>query len=266
MVMIVGVLLSAGIAAGADVTVSGSTTVEPLAERCAEQFNEQQTEIKVSVTNGGSAEGIKNVAEESSDIGMTSREVTPEEVVIYGDNFQGSIVAHDAVCIVVSKNVYEAGITELSQEDIIAIYNGNISNWMDLGGPDEEILVVTMTTGSGTRDTFNEFVMGSVDAETTGADMECYNNSEVMNTVNITDSAIAYIPMNFVQKGGLFPIAYEGVLPSVETIKDESYPLARSLHMYTWGEPDPDELAFLDFVLSEDGQSVAEELGFAPAN
>ena len=183
MVMIVGVLLSAGIAVGGNVTVSGSTTVEPLADKCAEQFNEQQTEIEVSVTSGGSEEGIKNVAKESSDIAMASREVKPEEIVIYGDNFQESLVAHDAVCIVVSKSIYEAGITKLGQEDISAIYNGNISNWKDLGGPDEEILVVTMTMGSGTRDTFNEVVMGSVEAETPGSDMECYSNSEIMNTM-----------------------------------------------------------------------------------
>ncbi len=264
-VLIVAFLVAAQTAAA--LSVSGSTTVLPFGAQCAEEFNAMQDDVDVSVTGGGSGVGIKNIAEGISDIAMASRQVKDSEKEAYPDEeFVESPISHDAVCIAVSKAVYDAGVTGLSQEDVMAIYNGEITNWADLGGEDEEIYVLAREVGSGTRDTFNEMVMGSTEAETAGVKTNVGSNAEMKSAITGSDKAIGYLGLNYVQDGDLGVVAYEGVEPSTETIKDGFYPLARELYMYTYGEPSEDAQTFLDFVTGEDGQAIAEELGFVSIN
>lgn len=260
-VLIAAFFVAAGSAAA--LSVSGSTTVLPFGALCAEEFNAMQDDVQVSVTGGGSGVGIKNVAEGISDVAMASRAVKDSEKEAYPDEeFVETPVAYDAVCIAVSKAVYDAGVTDLSQDDVMAIYNGEITNWADLGGDDEEIYVLGREVGSGTRDTFNEMVMGSIEAETLGVRTNVGSNAEMKTAITGSDKAIGYLGLNYVMDGDLGVVAYEGVEPSAETIKDDSYSLARELYMYTYGEPSEDASAFLEFVTGEDGQAIAEELGF----
>ena len=264
-VLMVALFAAAGSAAA--LSVSGSTTVLPFGAQCAEEFNEMQSDIEVSVTGGGSGVGIKNVAEDISDLAMASRPVKDSEKEAYPDEeFVETLIAYDAVCIAVSAAVYDSGVTELSQEDVMAIYNGEITNWADLGGDDAEIYVLGREVGSGTRDTFNEMVMGSAEAETPGVTTFHGSNAEVKTAITSSDSAIGYLGLNYVLDGDLGVIAYEGVEPSSETVKDMSYPLARELYMVTYGEPSEEAQTFLDFVTGEDGQAIAEELGFVSIN
>lgn len=260
-VLMAAFLLAAGSAAA--LSVSGSTTVLPFGVQCAEEFNAAQSAVQVSVTGGGSGVGIKNVAEGISDVAMASRPVKDSEKEAYPDEeFVEILVAYDAVCIAVSQAVYDAGVTELSAEEVRAIYNGEITSWAQLGGDDEEIYVLGREVGSGTRDTFNEMVMGSDKAETPGVTTSHGSNAEVKTAITSSDSAIGYLGLNYVLDGDLGVIAYEGVEPSSETVKDMSYPLARELYMVTYGESSEESQAFLDFVTGEDGQAIAEELGF----
>ena len=246
------------------VSIAGSTTVMPLAEACSEEFNAIQDEIHVSLTGGGSGVGIKNVAQGLADIAMASRQVKPEEKATYGDDFQEFLVAYDAIAIVVSPAVYDSGISELSQDDVKAIYDGNISNWDELGDLNENIYVVAREVGSGTRDTFNSMIMGSEEAETLGVHTFHGSNAEVKTAVASSDKGIGYLGLNYAQDGKVGVIAYEGFKPSAETIRDGYYPLARSLYMYTKGQPNENAQKFLDFVLSDEGQTIAQEVGFVP--
>ena len=262
-VLIVALFVAASSAAS--LSVSGSTTVLPFGVQCAEEFNAMQSEVVVSVTGGGTGVGIKNIAEGISDVAMASREVKDSEKESFPDEeFVETLIAYDAVCIAVSQAVYDSGVTELSQEEVQAIYNGDITNWADLGGDDEDIYVLGREAGSGTRDTFNEMVMGSAEAETPGVATYHGSNAEVKTAITSSHKAIGYLGLNYVLEGEIRAVAYEGVLPSAETIKDDSYPLARELYMYTYGEPGDDASAFLDFVTGEDGQEIAEKLGFVP--
>ncbi|MCR3883571.1 phosphate ABC transporter substrate-binding protein [Methanotrichaceae archaeon M04Ac] len=268
--VLAGVLMVAFLAAAQSATalsVSGSTTVLPFGAVCAEEFNAVQSAIHVSVTGGGSGVGIKNVAEGNSDVAMASRHVKDSEKEAYPDEeFVEILVAYDAVCIAVSQAVYDAGVTDLSQEDVQAIYNGDITNWADLGGDDARIYVLGREVGSGTRDTFNEMVMGSAEAETPGVTTNHGSNAEIKTAITRSDKAIGYLGLNYVLDGDLVAIAFEGVSPSVETIKDGSYSLARDLIMVTYGEATPEARAFLEFVTGDDGQVIAEELGFVSIN
>jgi len=151
-------------------SVVGSTSALPFAKTCAEEFNLLQDELSVFVTGSGTGVGIKSLASRIADIALASREVKIEEVEIYCDRFEPFPIAIDAVCIAVSRDVYEGEIREISHHQLSSIYNGEIESWKDLGGPDEPIAAIAREEGSGTRDVFNEVVMGRPDHETPGAD------------------------------------------------------------------------------------------------
>jgi phosphate transport system substrate-binding protein len=125
--------------------------------------------------------------------------------------------------------------------------------------------VVAREVGSGTRDTFNEMVMGSAAAETPGVTTYHGSNAEVKTAVTNSDKAIGYVGMNYVEGGALRAIiAYEGVMSTEETIKDGSYPLSRALNLYTFGDPSPNAEKFIYFILSDEGQNIVEDSGFVP--
>lgn len=246
-------------------TVTGSTTVMPLVEICAEEFNMLQDEVMVTVSGvGGSGVGIKNVASGFSDIGMSSRELRADEIELYGDNFSEYLIGYDAICIAVSKSIYDAGVTNISRSQLREIYNGNVTNWRELGGPERDIYAVARMVGSGTGDLFNEMVMGDLETETLGADTYTQNNAEMKTAITKNDKAIGYLGFNYVQDGNLSAVAYEGVFPTTESIKSDAYPLSRPLYVMTWNEPDSGEEAFIEFLLGDEGQSIVEEIGFLP--
>jgi len=247
------------------VTVTGSTTVMPLVEICAEEFNMLQDEVMVTVSGvGGSGVGIKNVASGFSDIGMSSRELRADEIELYGDNFSEYLIGYDAICIAVSQSIYDAGVTNSSRSQLREIYNGNVTNWRELGGPERDIYAVARMVGSGTGDLFNEMVMGDLETETLGADTYTQNNAEMKTAITKNDKAIGYLGFNYVQDGNLSAVAYEGVFPTTESIKSDAYPLSRPLYVMTWNEPDSGEEAFIEFLLGDEGQSIVEEIGFLP--
>ena len=246
------------------VRVSGSTTVLPLAEGGAEAFNADQSEYQVIVTGGGTGVGIKNIAEGNSEIGMASREVTSDEISQFGDKFEENMVGYDGIVIAVSKQISEAGVTALTKDQVKEIYNGEINNWKDLGGPDEQILVVAREQGSGTRDTFNEDIMDDKKAETPGVNTVAGSNAEIRTALTGSDSAIGYLGFSYAEDGAVGVITLDGVTPTSETIKDGSYELARKLYFYTFGDATKGAQAFIEFMTDADGQKVAEEYGFVP--
>ena len=265
------VILLAGIAGEAResiVVVSGSSTVMPLAELAAEEFNIMQDGYAVNVKSGGSGVGIVDVAEGRSDIAMASREVKLEERQRYETptlRFIEQTVGYDAICLVVSEDVYDSGITSLTIDEVRRIYSGDIANWKDLGGPDMEIFAIGRRPGSGTRDTFNEIIMGSREAETPGVSYDCGESSEVKFSTRKSDNAIGYMGYSFVMNGDTRVASLDGVAPTVENIKSGAYPLARKLYFVTLGKPTPGAKAFIDYILSPVGQNIAIENGFIPA-
>ncbi|MFO7793342.1 MAG: substrate-binding domain-containing protein, partial [Candidatus Saliniplasma sp.] len=135
-----------------EVTVTGSSTVLPIAETAAEEFNKEHDDIQVSVSGGGSGYGINAIIEGTADIGMASRDIKQSEIDEVPDVVEHT-VARDGLAIIVSKSVYDAGIQDLTQQQVIDIYSGDITNWDELGGPDEDIYVVERADTSGTYGT-----------------------------------------------------------------------------------------------------------------
>jgi len=251
------------VASAHDVTVSGSSTVMPLAEVAAEQFNVQQKDYVVTVSAGGTGAGILGIAERKNDIAMASREVTEDERQRFGDSFEEFLVGLDGISLAVSDKVYLAGVTGLSRQQVKDIYSGNITNWKELGGPDAEIYVISREEGSGTRDNFNKVVLGSRDAETPGVDTVAFGGAEVKTAISGSDKAIGYLGFNYLG-GGVAGIAFNGVAPSYDNIKLDLYELHRHLYFYTFGKPTNGAQAFIDFVQGSEGQKMAAEEGFIP--
>ena len=253
-----------GKGAAEKVIITGSSTVLPLVEASAEAFNARQNVCQVAVTGGGTGAGITAIAGGRSDVAMASREVTADELRKYGDKFQQFDIGYDGVVVVVSKAIHDAGIKGLTTEQARKIYAGEIKNWKELGGPDAGIYVIGREQGSGTRDTFNEAIMGDTKAETAGVATTATGSSEVKTAIMGSDSAIGYLGFSYMQGSKIAAIAIDGVMPGMQSIKDGSYKLQRHLYLYTLGESASCARAFIDFVISAEGQKIAEENGFIP--
>ena len=246
-----------------DVTISGSSTVMPLAEVAAEEFNVLQKDYVVTVSAGGTGAGILGIAERKNDIAMASREVTEDERQRFGDSFEEFLVDLDGISLAVSDEVYNAGVNGLSWQQVRDIYSGNITNWKEVGGPDTDIYVISREEGSGTRDNFNEVVLGSRDAETPGVDTVAFGGAEVKTAISGSDKAIGYLGFNYLG-GGVHGIAFNGVMPNYDNIKLDLYELHRHLYFYTFGKPSDGAQAFIDFVQGPQGQKIAAQEGFIP--
>ncbi|MDD1736793.1 MAG: phosphate ABC transporter substrate-binding protein [Methanothrix sp.] len=249
------------------VDISGSSTVMPLAELAAEEFNLMQEVYRVNVKSGGSGVGIVDLAEGRADIAMTSRDLKLEERQRYETptaHFAEQVIGYDAICLVVSPAVYDFGVTSLTRDQVRQIYSGSIVNWAELGGPNLGIFAVGRRPGSGTRDTFNEIIMGSREAETPGVAYDSGESSEVKFSTQRSDNAIGYMGYSFVMRGDARVISLDGIYPSIENIKNGSYPLARKLYFVTLGRPSSGAMAFIDYVLSPAGQQIAIDNGFIP--
>ena len=250
-------------ASARDVTVSGSSTVMPLAEAAAEEFNVQQKDYLVTVSAGGTGAGILGIAERKNDIALASREVTEDERQRFGDSFEEFLVGLDGISLAVSDEVYLAGVKGLSRQQVKDIYSGNITNWKEVGGPDEDIYVISREEGSGTRDNFNEVVLGRRDAQTPGVDTVAMGGAEVKTAISGSYKAIGYLGFNYLGSG-VAGIAFNGVMPNYENIKLDIYELHRHLYFYTFGKPTDGAQAFIDFVQGPQGQRIAAKEGFIP--
>lgn len=244
------------------VSIVGSSTVLPIAQQCAEKFNDDHDDIQVTVKGGGSGAGIDALGQGTADVGMASRPIKQSEIDEYPDtDFTDNVVAKDGVAVIVSKQVYNGGVTGLTTQQVIDIYEKTITNWKDIGGPDETIFVVEREEGSGTRDTF----MDALGLEDTDADSAKDGNSKVKTSVKTSNNAIGYVGLGYV--GDDTPaVKLDGVMPSESTIASGDYSITRSLHMYTDGEPKGAVKEYLDYVLSDEGQQIVADEGFIPLN
>jgi phosphate transport system substrate-binding protein len=257
-------LLGQNAVASTTVSISGSTSLMPLAEIWAETFNNKQTEYSVMVSSGGSGAGIQNVANGLSDLGMTSRAIKESEKSKYGDNFIEHIVAKDCICLVVSKAVYDSGVQDLSQDQIKKIFGGEITNWNAVGGQDNDIFAVGREVGSGTRDFFNEHFFGDAKVETEGVAAYEGSNSGVVTAVSKSDKGIGYVSLGYINADGINPVKVDGALPSMKSAISGEYPVVRDLYMYSFKTTSPGAQAFLNFALSPEGQEIAKAEGYPP--
>jgi len=240
------------------VSVSGSTTVQPLAEKLAEAFMTENSGVRIDVQGGGSSVGVKAAGEGTSDIGMASREIKESELAEF-PNLNIIVIARDGIAIIAHPDV---NVSDLTVEQVRNIFSGKTTNWKDLGGEDQNIFVVSREEGSGTRGAFEEMVMGEDALIAANAILQPSNGS-IRTTVSTTPYSIGYLSFGYLDDT-VKSISIDGVAPTEPNAADGSYPIVRPLNMLTNGEPADVVKAFLDFILSEAGQKLVVEDGYIP--
>lgn len=247
---------------GETVKVNGSSTVFPIAQRCAEKFNQEHDDITVEVGAPpiGSGGGITQLGEGNIHIGATSRQIKQTEIDKFPNvDFIDNVIAFDGVAVIVSQDIYDTGVTGLTKTQLADIYVGKITNWMDVGGPDKQININEREEGSGTRDTFME----AIGIEETVANQAWPSNAEVKSAVSNSDNGIGYAGLGYVSSSTP-ALRLDGIEPTEATIKTGTYPISRSLHMYTDGAPKGDIKEFIDFIQGSVGQDIISKEGFIP--
>ena len=236
------------------ISMSGSTSMEKLANALCESFMEKYPDVNVTVEFTGSSAGIESVLSGKCDIGNSSRNLKDEEK---SSGAVENIVAIDGIAVALDpKNT----VADLSKDQLTAIYKGEIKNWSELGGQNMPIVVVGREAGSGTRSAFEE-ILKVEDACAYANELD--STGAVMAKVASTPGAIGYVSLDAVDES-VIAAKLDGVEPNAENIKSGSYFLSRPFVMATKGEiKDQNELvqALFDYVYSEEGQNIAAGVG-----
>jgi phosphate transport system substrate-binding protein len=255
---VLAVLSSPGCANGKTtrLTVTGSTTILPIAEVTGEDFQAMHPGVRVLVSGVGSAAGIESVLQGSSDIGTSSRDLSPQESHL---GLVDTPIAYDAIAVIVNP---QNPVRSLTLTQVRDIFEGHITNWSQVGGPDLEIGLVNRDEASGTREAFTKIVLkgGVFDPNA----VVLPGTGQVRSVVAGSPSAIGYISSGFVDST-VIAVSVDGVQPSEKTIVSGAYPLRRVLHMLTKGQPTGIAKEYLDFVLLPKTQrDVVAQAGFTP--
>jgi phosphate transport system substrate-binding protein len=254
--------LIAGTALADDsVVIKGSTTVLPVAQGTLEAFMKANPGVQMSLSGGGSGEGIKALVDKTTDIATSSREIKSKEIELArsrGIIPVAHVVAFDAIIPVVhpKNKVSNLTIDQLSQ-----IYQGNITNWKEVGGDDLKIVVISRDSSSGTFESWDHFVMKK--AKVTPRAQMLASNGALVTAVSKNRYAIAYLGIGYVNKS-VKPLQVNGVTASIQTAMSKEYPFSRELYMYTNGEPQGQTAKYISFVKSADGQKIVAREGFVP--
>ena len=245
-----------GGASQTSLTVTGSTTVLPIAEVAAEDFQTANPGKRVLVAGVGSSAGIESVSNGTSDIGTSSRDLKPEEKPL---GLVDTKIALDAIAVIVNPSNPVSGLTKAQVSEI---FQGKIKNWKDVGGPDLEIGLVNRDEASGTREAFSKFVLGTADFDPTAAVLP--GTGQVRSVVAQAAGAVGYISLGFVDST-VKALAVDGIPANEKTVADGTYPLWRYLHFFTKGDPKGLAKAYIDYILSADVQNtVVRDAGFLP--
>lgn len=252
----------------------GSDTIVNLALAWAEAYQKVSPEISISVTGGGSGTGLTALINKTVDIANASRQIKPEELAAAqaaGLNPQEFVIARDAIAVIVNP---ENPVDHLTLEQLSQIYRGEINNWKEVGGEDRPIVRLSRETNSGTHVYFLESVVrlgDSKDKTIFTSDTLLLPSSEgIIAEVRDNPNAIGYDGLGYVTSEVKMvaisslatPDVY--VLPSAETVSNNTYVISRSLYMYTQDVPTGAIKDYLDWILSPEAQQIVVDLGFVP--
>ena len=240
------------------VATDGSTSMEKVIGALGEAFMEENSDISFTYNPTGSGTGITAVLEGRCDIGLSSRNLKPEEE---SAGLKATVLAYDGIAVIVNPN---NPVSDLDVETIAKIYTGEITNWSELGGTDGEIVLIGREAGSGTRDGF-ESITGTEDV--CKYRQELTSTGDVITTVSHNPNAIGYASVASI-KDSVKAVTVNGVAPTNESIKDGSYVIQRPFVMVTKADSELSESAqkFFDFALSPEAEEIIIAAGAVPAN
>ena len=245
-----------------NVVIKGSTTVLPIAQKVSEAYMKENPDVRISISGGGSGNGIKALIDGMTDIADSSRFIKDKEVKQAVENGQYPVpfaVAYDCIVPVVHPS---NPATDISMDQLKAVYQGQIKNWKELGGPDKKITVISRDTSSGTYEVWEKIAMRK-ERVYPGALLQT-SSGAVVQAVSKNKNAIGYIGIGYIDES-VKPLTVGGVEGTAETTLNGKFPISRPLFMFTRGWPTGDTLKFINYVLHpEKGQKLVGAAGYVP--
>jgi phosphate transport system substrate-binding protein len=260
-------LAFSGTATAGNITVKGSDTMVILGQRWAEEYMKKNPATSIQVTGGGSGTGISALINGTTDVCQASRAMKPTEKEKLRERYSSPgveiPVAKDGLSVYVHSS---NPLNELTMDQVKQIFTGKVQNWKELGGPDGKIIPYSRENSSGTYVFFKEHVLQNADFSPRAQNMP--GTAAVVNAVGKEKNSIGYggaayskgIKIVKIKKDAGSP----GVAPDKTTVQDGSYALSRPLFFYLRNKPSGDIKAFVDYVLSADGQGLVEKVGYFP--
>jgi phosphate binding protein len=242
----------------------GSSALAPLAQGVADKFMAEDAYKGVSVTvqAGGSGTGLSQVSDGQADIGNS--DIFAEEKL--DADKAAELVDHKVAVVAMAAVAHkDVGVDNLTKQQLVDIFTGKITNWKDVGGADQKIVIVNRPSSSGTRATFEKYALGTTTEDLPGSIQED-SSGTVQKLVSETPGAIGYLALSYLDDSFIV-LKYEGVEATSENVATNAYPVWAYEHMYTKGEPSPAAKAYIDYVMSDAVQNgdVIEE-GFVPVS
>ncbi|MFI5149029.1 MAG: phosphate ABC transporter substrate-binding protein [Bacteroidia bacterium] len=255
---------------GNDITVKGSDTVLPLSQKEAELFMKKNKDANITIVGGGSGTGITALIDGSTDICMSSRDLKMEEKLkLKEKNIVQKTIAFDALAIIVNP---ANKVDKLTREQLEGIFTGSITNWKEVGGADEKMVVYSRESSSGTYEFMKEHVMGKKNYASTVLNMPA--TGAIVQSVGQTKGAIGYVGLAYLKEKGkdiktikAVSVSFDGktfVKPSMAAAKDKSYPISRPLFYIYAGTTEAKVKSYVDYIMSAEGQKTVEEVGYVP--
>ena len=224
-------------------------------EILAEDYQKANEGTTIEVQQVGSSAGITNTIDGTSQIGMSSRDLKDEEK----SELKEYQIAIDGIAVITNS---ANKVKDLTLQQVKDIYTGKITNWKEVGGPDESIVLVTRPTSSGTRATFQKYALDG-NEEASNTSMETDDSGVLLQNVKDTKGAIGYVALSYLTgDAGVATVAIDGAEPTLENTYAGKYPVWTFEHMYTKGEPDEVVSAFLDYIMSDEYGAKMESLGY----
>jgi len=263
-ISVVALILFSGIhmAWAGNIVIEGSTTVLPIAQKLAEAYMKENPDTRISISGGGSGNGIKAIIDGTTDIANSSRFIQDKEISMAMEKGRYPVpfsVAYDCIVPVVHPS---NPVADLTLDQLKAIYKGEIKNWKQAGGPDRPIVVISRDTSSGTYEVWEEKVMKK-ERVYPGVLLQA-SSGAVAQAVANNKNAVGYIGIGYINKG-VKPLTVNGIIGSAETTLDGTFPISRPLFMFTNHWPAGDVAKFINYTLNpEKGQKLVEQAGFVP--
>lgn len=247
--------------------IKGSDTVLPLTQTEAEEYMKKNKSASIMVTGGGSGVGVAALMNGTTDIAQSSRSLKMDEKLKLkekGKAFKEVIIAYDALAVIVHPG---NKVTQLTREQLEEIYTGKITNWKQVGGMDQRIVVYSRETSSGTYEFFKEHVLNKKNFA--GSALLMPATGAIVQSVSQTKGAIGYVGLAYIEKSVKpIKVSYDKgktfVAPSVTSAKNKTYPISRPLYYYYLTAIEKTVSPFVKFVLSPAGQQLVMKSGYIP--
>ncbi|OCB77432.1 phosphate ABC transporter substrate-binding protein [Flavobacterium crassostreae] len=258
---------AANASATTSVTIKGSDTVLPLAQKEAEELMQADASVSVTVVGGGTGVGLTALIDGTTDIAMASRDMKTEEKLKFSEmnkEIEEVVIAYDALTVIVNP---ANKVSQLTREQLEKIFTGEIKNWKEVGGEDAKIVAYSRESSSGTYEFFKDEVLDKKNYASNILSLPA--TGAIVQAIGQTKGAIGYIGLAYETKEvKQLLVSYDQgktfIAPSVASAKDKTYPISRPL-FYMFDKKNASKVkTVVDFALSDAGQKIVSEVGYVP--